>query len=1040
MCKLILTHSYSDLFYALTEQLEKLNNVPEQKNLIFCEAKVSLMVERFICAQFKGSFNTDVFSFGKFLRTKKTIDNLLSKEGSAMVIKRILSSVQLKCFKQSKHNLASTVYDLIIQLKSAKISPDDVLRATQNTKGTLKNKLLDLALIYAQYEEYIVSNGFEDQSSMLSYLPEVIYSSKEIENCNVFLFGYGSFTAQMRAGVSALLEKAKSVTAILVEGQNERLYVNETPNVIRALCKGKGIELIEEKRAENFNPHASIIAKNLYSPRVHAFSKNKAVADDICVLEAKNPYEEICRVAEVIRRSVVGGACRYRDISIAVNDETYKDYIKSVFAMHNVPLFYDESKVPENHPLVRLVTDYIDVKRKNFERETLCAFFKNPLLSVDKDFQDKFETYLIKYNINYGAIKKPFTFPFDGVEIDELEKFRMHIVSLFESFDLRGMLDKLCVRDRLNELSQNLSVLGQKEESAVCDRIYDAVINILNQMDVTLKGVPLTLSEYKSMFLSGVEAMEISIIPQYNDAVFVGAYKEVALANAKKLFAIGLTTDVPTVRADVALLSDADISALEEIQVLIEPKIRVVNHRLRENLALALCAFSETLYLSYPSSSTSGKKNVKSQVLTDILSMFDCKKFPEYDGYASYGQGLNTFAKACGEFAEGKTVNDMHYDFTGASSFYSAVDKEKLYPILDRANKEVKVKLECKNRSLIDKVTSPTTIEDYYQCPYRAFLAHTLKIRERDEGKVDGLSVGKLMHEILRSFVIRLGEINDITTPTALFDEIKDKVLERNEFKRFLYEPSTMASVDRVLRECKQYCNKTYNSLKKSAFTKSVTEVAFGDGATFPAVSLLGGKAKLKGVIDRVDESDKYFRVIDYKTGKADANTKSLFAGVKLQLYLYAVSVQKEYEKKGGKAPVGLYYLPITDKYEKQEEKQTTLAVGKTLDDDDALIVQDEEFFENKKSLTIPADIDEKGNKKHVVDGKTLEAYLDYAVKISESAISKMEDGVIVASPYEGACDYCEFLALCQNKDACARKLNAVSDKTFLDAIDKGKG
>ena len=187
--------------------------------------------------------------------------------------------------------------------------------------------------------------------------------------------------------------------------------------------------------------------------------------------------------------------------------------------------------------------------------------------------------------------------------------------------------------------------------------IGDAITSIIDEIDIMLGLGNLTLIEFRNLFLSGVTALEMSIIPQYNDAVFVGAHKEVALANAKKLFVIGLTTDVPTVRADVALLSDNDINTLEEIQVLIEPKIRVVNHRLRENLGLALSAFISSLYLSYPSSSISGKKNAKSQVLTDILSMFTCQEFPQYNGYASYGQGINSFAKACGEFAEGKEGN-----------------------------------------------------------------------------------------------------------------------------------------------------------------------------------------------------------------------------------------------------------------------------------------------------------------------------------------------------------------------------------------------
>ena len=93
MVKLIVTDSYSDLFSALVKEFENKSKNPEDKNLIFCEAKVSLMTERVICDSLSGSFNTDVYSFGKFLRAKKHLSNLLSKEGSAMVIKQLLSNV-----------------------------------------------------------------------------------------------------------------------------------------------------------------------------------------------------------------------------------------------------------------------------------------------------------------------------------------------------------------------------------------------------------------------------------------------------------------------------------------------------------------------------------------------------------------------------------------------------------------------------------------------------------------------------------------------------------------------------------------------------------------------------------------------------------------------------------------------------------------------------------------------------------------------------------------------------------------------------------
>ena len=45
------------------------------------------------------------------------------------------------------------------------------------------------------------------------------------------------------------------------------------------------------------------------------------------------------------------------------------------------------------------------------------------------------------------------------------------------------------------------------------------------------------------------------------------------------------------------------------------------------------------------------------------------RAFSEYNGYLTEKQAVKSFARACGEFAEGKTINDKDYDFTIPSSF-----------------------------------------------------------------------------------------------------------------------------------------------------------------------------------------------------------------------------------------------------------------------------------------------------------------------------------------------------------------------------------
>ena len=449
MIKLLTTNSYFNLFPLLLKNLDG-TNTAHGKNIIFCEEKVSLMAERVLCAETGGSFNTDVYSFGNFLRKKKKVENLLTKEGSAMAVKRILSYCTLKCFKASKTTLAPTLYELIMQLKSAKVLPNDILVAADGVDGILKSKLQDVAEVYEKYEQFINENGYEDQSSILSYLPELIESSEEISGANVYLVGFSGFTAQMRSVVCALCDKAKSVTAILCEGDNPLVFVNETADYIKRMAKERQIPILYDRCDSGYSSAQKIIVDNLFYP-----SKNKSTAlterGKAHLFAAPSASREIERVAQVIKGLVMRGECRYRDITIATADiGGYREYIKNSFGSLDIPFILDERIMPDNHPLITLITSYIDAHRKNFERKALTAFFLNPLFCEDKNFTDAFNKYLIKYSINYDKIKVPFTFSTDGdYKLSEFEEFRKFICSFATAFNVREMIEKLEVEIKI---------------------------------------------------------------------------------------------------------------------------------------------------------------------------------------------------------------------------------------------------------------------------------------------------------------------------------------------------------------------------------------------------------------------------------------------------------------------------------------------------------------------------------------------------------------------------------------------------------------
>ena len=1036
MIKLLTTDSYFNMFDLLIKSLSNEPNEIDRKNIVFCEEKVSLMIERMIASSLGGSFNTEVYSFGNFLRAKKNFDNLLTKEGSAMVVKSVLSNVKLTCFKASKQSIAPTIYDLIIQLKSAKITPDDIKGATDKTEGILKNKLLDTYTIFTEYEKFVLDNGFEDQSSVLSYLPEIILNDDELSNANVYLVGFSGFTAQIKSAINALLQKSNNITAILCEGDNLLAFVNETANYIKNLAKENGCPFIYNREQSNYNAKAKAIMENLFYPFAKKMDTNElSINANVYYSPIANKISEVERVAEIIKSLVITGDCRYKDITIAIPDQTYSGYISSVFNTLDIPFFIDERKKPLHHPLIKLITSYIDIFRKNFERKCVLAFIKNPYFCGDKKLTDRLENYILKYNLNYARLKEQFTFSESEIDhlqgdlgLKELNDIMDRFRKLTLKFDIDGMLTALCVKESCEKQTERLNDLGKIEESAINAQIYTAVESLLAQMRLLLGQVKLGFNEYRNVFLEGVSALEMSIIPQYNDAVFVGDYKQTALAKAKHLFAIGLTAGVPNVKADVSLLSDRDIDRLEQVKVLIEPKINIVNHRVRENVALALSAFNKSLYLSYPISTEDGTKNTKSEVIKTIEELFPLKEFPMANGYLTQKQGLKTFAKDCGQFAEGKTA-----DFIFASSFYQAVRSDLAKDLVEWANKDIVIKLENSKEILVKEQISPTTVEDYYKCPYRSFLSHGLRLKEREEGSVDVLSVGNLMHEIFSIYAKEMNKVTDLESSNALFERAKDQVVQREEYKKFLLDGRNNATVNRVLDECKKYCYKTYLSFTNSNFSVKTTEASFGDGKFYPAIKLLGGKVKIKGKIDRVDESQNYFRVIDYKTGSTDATDKGLFSGTKLQLFLYAKAVAEKY--KDSKNIAGLYYLPVSDKYQKDDEEFSPMADGRTLLDETAIFEQDKSFFDKGLSQFLPNKLDAKGNVKNALSKDDLGSYVDYAVQISELAVKQMQDGSIVASPYGSACEYCQFKGLCNDQDWHVREIGTVKEETITKAL-----
>ncbi len=996
--KLIKTNSYFNLFPVLCDCLNgSTSDIGEEYNYIFCEDKISLFVERSIMSKFNGSFNTQVFSFGSFLKGKKSFENALSKEGSAMVIRKLLLSLPLKCFSGNKNLLASSIYDLIILLKSAKVTLADLKNALDNTAGILKNKLSDVYLIYSAYEEYLKENNLEDQSSILSYLPNIISQDENIKNANVYLVGFSAFTSQTKEIMKTIFHSAKSVTAILTAGDNPFLFVNETARLFESLVKQEKFDLEKIETISEYGKENQIIIDNLFGA---VYGKERRKTAKIHISVASNQHEEIEKVAVKIRELVNKGA-RYKDFTVSVpSTEQYKNVIHKVFLELGIPYFLDEKKNALSHPLVKLVVSYIDALRFNKERSRLLDFVSNPLICEDKVFLDEFANYLYKYNVNYGRINVPFEK--DG---EKFEPFRKKVCALLENFNVFKLLEDLRVEEKIEEFSVWLNSLDMVE-SAINAQCYGYISNILKEINTLLSGVNLSLIDYKNVFLSGVSALELSIIPQYNDAVFIGEYRECALAKSINLFMVGLNGSVPECKNDVSLLTDSDINKLQEIKVLVEPKIQIVNARSREQFGMSLVAFSDKLYLSY----VDGDKNSgKSIAISNVEELFITTPIFTEEEFFTVRQGAKNFAKLAREYSLGKNI-----DMQKASAFYY-LNKDISAKILESVNKELKVSLDLDGGIKLPTVMSPTTLESFFACPFKAFCSKILRLLEREEGKTTVTNVGNFVHAVLDAFVNRVYiEKTDSVKSFAECDLVSEScavdVLNLEQFAYLKQGAENKSNYNDLLREVKKHCRTIYERTSKSSFKPFKTEAKIGDKGDFPPISLLNGKIKVVGTIDRVDVYKDYFRIIDYKTGSISSDIKELYSGNKLQLYLYALAIKD-------KTLAGAHYMKLSDEY---------LALGSESKDMHGNILNKEDL----EGAFLLADGDK------ILTKEEMDAYLKYAVIMGEQAGTKMSEGVIVASPVKGACTYCAYKSICGGVSP-ERKIDSIrTSKPIIDAVN----
>ncbi len=1009
------------------------------ENIIFCEDRLTLIAERALANKLGGTFRSSVTTFARFLKAE---GKALSKEGSVMLVGEVMTGLQregaLQCFTSTAGiaKNARAIYETLAQFAASQITPELLKEAQTELEGDgLKKKIADLALIYEGYRSALLESGYLDESRYLSLLPARIREEGSLKGKNVFFLGYASFTAQAKETIRAALDTAANVVGIFCAGEEE-LYACRAYDGFVGVCKEKG-EVEKRKAGAPLEGDAEFLRRGLFNPERQG---KKKATENIRIFEAEDKTAETEFVATKIRRAMAENpSLRYRDFAVlTASASTYALPLKKAFGEYGIPYFLDEKKSMRAHPLSKFLLDCFRVVKEGYSPASVQALTQNYFFGES----DEYRNYLYKFANYRGGVKREIKRG-ETVEklfsIERLEDARKRALLATENIKGRGhgreycravreILQNFKVEERLQALDNALEDVAQKGYLA---QIYRALESVLSEAEMLLGGKEMTAAEFAAVLEDGFDAMEISLIPLKADAVFIGDITESRIEKVSHLFALGMTSEVPSVAADTAIVSDREIARLAEVKTLLEPTVAEVNLRARECVCLNLCTFLDKLYFSYPLSADGSEPSL-SEIFRYVDEVF-CedvgerlqrrKKFDEGDfpyKCSAPAPAVRQMLTEKGEY-EGRAIGSL----AECSAVFAALERAGVLNGEEYWKEDRQDFIACGEGLFFrDGRISPTSLEGYFQCPFGHFAERGLRLKEREEATVLAVDSGNFIHLLLEKTAAKAKEFATEEELRKYAYEVGEGLMQGSVYLLQQDTKPGAYSSKKLLDEGVEVAAAAYRQLKNSAFEVEQTEAEVQSELIF-------------GKVDRIDGTPKYVRIVDYKTGNIDDSPTAYYTGQKLQMQLYMAHLQ------GERIPAGVFYFPASVAYGDEEEGRFRMK-GFLNGDEGALLAGDVNLDkdEKKKSEYFGAALKNDKRLTKVMDEETFRRFLEYGVLVARQGAKEIGEGYIAPSPYEGKCSYCKYGGMCGFNRDCGveRKESAITPSAIAEIVKEEKG
>jgi len=1040
----------------------------------------------------EGIINPEIISFNRLAhrvfqetggRTRILIDDL----GKHMLVKKILIDLEADLMLFSglarEPGMIDRIVESITEFKQYEVSSDDLWHQVSMIEDDqlLKNKLNDLIQIYRRFETSL-DKKYVDQEDQFLALIEQIKTSNYICQKTFWIDGFYSFTPQMISVIKEIALHAKNLN-VTAYGDcdwlktNENIITDQTKKMMTDL-KNKGvycraIDVDAELKSEG-DPSIIHLSDKFPTLPIEPWTGK---VDAIQMFSANNDDVEIEQVSSKILELVQEEGYRFNEISVlCANLEDRQDTIKRLFSLQKIPFFMDVRRKEIEHPLIHLVPFALDVIIKKFSNQSLMRYLKTGFSGLSLQEVELLENEAIARGIKGTAWKNEFSFNVDVKKLKELNQLRDRFIrslvfledSLTKASNVHEMtvavyewLKKTKVSNTLETEIEMYMEHSEVETASMLEQLWDKMNALMDQLVDLLGDTCITLTDYQNIWKTGLNSIEIGLIPPTNDQVMIGTLERSRQSGIKVLFLIGINDGVlPAVPNDTGTLRLFEKEWLKKHGCVIGTfgELRTAQENLMVQLALGRP--KERLWLSYSQATVESEIRRPSTmidrirlIIPQVKTMSDIKqsRSQEIQLLRSSQHSFLLLASKLREVGDGRKIsshwNTLYKWYANQKEWGSAV--LDLMSALYYQNQPEKLDPH-RSKALFGKpyTGSVSRLEQYNRCPFAHYVRYGLMPVKRKEFEISSPDIGNALHEMMDLFSkkiiedeVKLPETSDAEIQ-LIGQEIAAKVIETFNDKFFNSNARFRNQGTRIGRiGCRAIKTMAYQ-LRSSGFLPFQHEVSFGisedDLSKQPYIIFYNNSdpVYLEGRIDRIDKWEDdfnvYYRVIDYKSGRKEFTLSDITSGLQLQLVVYLMAaLEQKYPKDLSKPikPGGLYYFYLDDPLVELQTNNRADALKKTLESlklngvtlkNNKIIYQMDQKITSDSDI-IPVGLTKAGNFKKnskiltESDFDTLQKFTQ--AKIIETA-EEISDGSIRIDPVQmkqwKSCDYCDYLTICQ--------------------------